>query len=74
MLGCLNGTFAWAVSPSPVTSNLCAIGNVLFVQYAYLNPVKYRETNDTYEVDQEFVNFDEKLEMETKVSMCSIVI
>jgi hypothetical protein len=59
---------------SPVTSNLCAIGNVLFVQYAYLNPVMYRETNDTYEVDQEFVKFYEKLEMETKVSMCSIVI
>jgi hypothetical protein len=44
------------------------------VQYVYLNPVMYRETNDTYEVDQEFVKFYEKLEMETKVSMCSIVI
>lgn len=69
VLGCLNGTFAWAVSPSPVTtSNLCAIGNVLFVQYVYLHPAKYHETNDMYEVDQEFVKYYEKLKMETKVT------
>lgn len=54
-------------------TEFCEIGGfqdyqrlVLRNTYAYLNPVMYRETNDTYEVDQEFVKFYEKLEMETK--------
>uniref|UniRef100_A0A0A8ZB32 Uncharacterized protein n=1 Tax=Arundo donax TaxID=35708 RepID=A0A0A8ZB32_ARUDO len=51
------------------TEVVYAIGNVFFVQCGYQNWEYYHEINNTYEVDQEFVKFYDKLARETMVQI-----